>query len=212
MRKLNILVVDDHPFFRKGLIKEISSSLEIGNLHEADNGSQAIELCKENSIDLILLDYRMPVMDGYATAKHILYKKDPPKIILLTNYDSVPLILNFFKLGVKGFLTKSADVRSLHSAIRSVLCGDYYYESKFDFQISDWIKNGLDKTVPSIRFSKREIQLVTNMSKGKTSEQIAMELNVSSRTIESCRYNLIAKTKVKNMAELIDYVYANGIL
>lgn len=212
MKRFNFLIAEDHGIYRKGLIKMLEDSGLAKSIVVATNGKEAIEQFKGTEIDLILMDYSMPVLNGYEASKIILRGKRKVKVIMLTQYDELPIILNAFKIGITGFLNKLSDEKEMIDAIRSVASGDYYFNSKFDTQINQWIKGGLDKNIPSIQFSVREIQIVTLMSRGKTSQEIASELGIKARTIETYRYDLIQKVQVKNASELISYVYRNGLI
>jgi DNA-binding NarL/FixJ family response regulator len=154
----------------------------------------------------------MPEMNGYDAAEAILEVRPTVPIIVITQFDEIPLILNLFKTGAKGFLTKNIEGEEIAAAMSSVLKGDYYYHSKFDETISSWLMTGLRKQIPSVRFSDREMQLILLMSKGKTTQEISEQLGLSFRSIETYRYQLIKKINVANTAELITYVYKNSIL
>lgn len=154
----------------------------------------------------------MPEMNGYDAAEAILEAKPTIPIIVLTQFDEIPLILNMFKTGAKGFLTKNIEGAEIAAAMTTVLKGDYYYHSKFDDTIQAWLMSGLRKQIPSVRFSEREMQLIMLMSKGKTTQEISEQLGLSFRSIETYRYQLIKKINVANTAELITYVYKNSII
>jgi len=210
---LSILIADDHPLFRKGL-EDIIRTTEYAsaNILLASNGQEAVRLCTTHAIDLIFLDVNMPEMNGYDASEAILEARPTVPIIVITQFDEIPLILNFFKTGVRGFLTKNIEGEEIAAAMASVLKGDYYYHSKFDETISSWLMTGLRKQIPSVRFSDREMQLIMLMSKGKTTQEISEQLGLSFRSIETYRYQLIKKINVANTAELITYVYKNSIL
>src|ERR1700754_2445558 len=210
---LSILIADDHPLFRKGLEDIIrTTEYSSANMLAASNGAEAVQLASNHPVDLIFLDVNMPEMNGYDAAESILENKPTVPIIVLTQFDEIPLILNLFKTGAKGFLTKNIEGEEIAAAMTSVLRGDYYYHSKFDDTISSWLMSGLRKQIPSVRFSDREMQLIMLMSKGKTTQEISEQLGLSFRSIETYRYQLIKKVNVANTAELITYVYKNSIL
>jgi two-component system invasion response regulator UvrY len=210
---LSILIADDHPLFRKGLEDIIrTTDYSSANIFLASNGQEAVRLCTTNAIDLIFLDVNMPEMNGYDAAEAILETRPTVPIIVITQFDEIPLILNLFKTGAKGFLTKNIEGEEIAAAMTTVLKGDYYYHSKFDDTIKSWLMSGLRKQVPSVRFSEREMQLIVLMSKGKTTQEISEQLGLSFRSIETYRYQLIKKINVANTAELITYVYKNSIL
>jgi two-component system invasion response regulator UvrY len=210
---LTILLADDHPLFRKGL-EDIIRTTDYANAKfiTASNGQEAVNAFKAGKPDLIFLDINMPVMNGFDAADRILGERAKIPIIVLTQFDEMPLILNFFKIGARAFLTKNIEVDEISNAITSVLNGDYYYHSRYDETISQWLMTGLRKKVPSIKFTTREMQLIMLMSKGRTTQEISDHLDLSFRSIETYRYQLIKKVDVKNTAELISYVYKNGIL
>lgn len=212
-RPLSILLTDDHPLFRKGL-EDIIRTTQYGSAKflSASNGKEAIDLFKVSKPDLIFLDINMPVMNGFDAAGQILSEKPQTPIIVLTQFDEMPLILNFFKIGARAFLTKNIEVDEISVAMTSVLNGDYYYHSRYDDTISQWLMTGLRKKVPSIKFTTREMQLIMLMSKGRTTQEISDHLKLSFRSIETYRYQLIKKVDVKNTAELISYVYKNSII
>src|ERR1044071_3015477 len=210
---LNILVADDHPLFRKGVEDIIrTTDYATANILFSSKGQEAVRMCTSHTIDLIFLDVNMPEMNGYDAAEAILEARPTVPIIVLTQFDEIPLILNLFKTGAKGFLTKNIEGAEIAAAMTSVLRGDYYYHSKFDDTISSWLMSGLRKQIPSVRFTEREMQLIMLMSKGKTTQEISEQLGLSFRSIETYRYQLIKKVNVANTAELITYVYKNSIL
>lgn len=210
---MSILLTDDHPLFRKGL-EDIIRTTQYGSAKflSASNGKEAVDLFKVSKPDLIFLDINMPVMNGFDAANQILEEKPQTPIIVLTQFDEMPLILNFFKIGARAFLTKNIEVDEISVAMTSVLNGDYYYHSRYDDTISQWLMTGLRKKVPSIKFTTREMQLIMLMSKGRTTQEISDHLQLSFRSIETYRYQLIKKVDVKNTAELISYVYKNSII
>jgi DNA-binding NarL/FixJ family response regulator len=210
---ITVLIADDHPLFRKGL-EDIIKTTEYANAQVllASNGRDAVKACTSHAVDLVFLDVNMPEMNGYDAAEAILDAKPNCPIIVLTQFDEIPLILNMFKTGAKGFLTKNIEGSEIAAAMSTVLKGDYYYHSKFDDTIHSWLMSGLRKQVPSIKFTEREMQLIMLMSKGRTTQEISEQLGLSFRSIETYRYQLIKKVDVANTAELITYVYKNSIL
>jgi DNA-binding NarL/FixJ family response regulator len=211
-KERTILIVDDHPLFRVGL-RKIFDQTEYAScvFLEAGNGLEAIDIAFRESVDLIFLDESMPKLNGFDAARRILTRKPESKIIVLTQYDEISLILNYFKAGAKGFLSKAIDAAEISEAARAVLGGNYYYHSKFDNQIRSWLFDGLRKGVPSIRFSDREVEVFVHLSKGRTNLEIAGLMDISRRSVEAYRCDLINKAGVTNTAGLVTYVYKNGI-
>jgi DNA-binding NarL/FixJ family response regulator len=212
MNNLCFLIVDDHPVFRKGLIHSLSTSLFFnGQFLEATNGMDAMSELENRKVDIIFLDISMPKMDGYQTTSNILKIRPNTKIIIMSEHDELSVILHFFKLGVKGFLSKGSNIETIDHAIRSVLVGDRYHNSLYNKQVDVLLKN-LNESNTYLKFTRREKQLLAALSEGKSSQQIADELGLSIRSVEYYRYNLLIKTKVKNTAELVRYAFKNGLL
>jgi len=211
-KKRTMLLVDDHLLFRAGL-RKVFDQTEYGLsvFLEAGDGKEAVDIALREEVDLIFLDESMPELSGFDAAGRILASKPECKIIALTQFDEMPLIMNYFKLGVKGFLSKAIDAAQITEAARTVLDGNYYYHSKFDNQIRSWLSTGLRKGLPAIRFTEREVEVVIHLSKGRTNHEIAGILGIGRRTVETHRRDLILKTGVSNTASLLTFVFKNGI-
>lgn len=203
---ISILIADDHPLVRKGISTLLKTIKAATNFYEAGNGFEVLDHAEKHSIDLFLLDIRMPELDGYETAKLLLAKNPKTRIIVNTMFDGSALVNGLLNLGVKGFLLKGEDVNQLEEAIEKVMHGDSFVSPK--------LKKILDKHMKPdscMEFTLEEIKLVKLLSKGHSSSEIATELGLSLRTIETYRYRLIKRLGVMNSAELVDYFHRNGI-
>ena len=126
-------------------------------------------------------------------------------------FDSIPIAMNFLRIGGKAFITKDSEVDHILKAIYSVMNGDYYFHSSNEAELSHWFQMGMQKNVPAISFAPRELQVCLKVSKGMTNQEICEEVKLSVRTIEGIRLDLLRKTGTKNTAQLIEYVFENGI-
>lgn len=207
-----ILLADDHPVSRKGLIALLKSEWPRIEVVEAIHGSEAVEKYPTTKPDVTILDYRMPHLNGYETSKEILRKDRSAKILLLTMFDSSPIAMNFLQIGGKGFITKDAHVDQILAAIRAVEKGDHYFHSRYEDEIIEWMQTGMKKRAPVISLSPRELEVCLKLSKGFTAQAIADELTISVRTVETYRRHVMEKTNVKNTAEMIEYIYKNGVV
>lgn len=206
-----VLIADDHVMTRKGielLLKILYPKIEIV---EASNGKEAIYQYKCNKPDVLLMDYNMPEMNGYDASHQILKVDKSVKIILLTMFDTTLIAFNFLKIGGKGFISKGAPSVDICDAVRVVANGDYYFSSVHEKEIAEWLEKGITQKVPKIKFTALELGIIVKISKGRTSKEIAEELNLSLRTVETYRYDLIKKAEVKNAFELIEFFFRNGI-
>lgn len=210
---VTILIVDDHPFYRAG-VKHFLSGTDFSHsiVLEASNGMEAINMAISKHPTIILLDFSMPDMDGYDVSRRILSINPAQRILVMTSYDEIALIQNFFSIGVKGFLTKSLDIDRLEEAIRSVLLGDYYYGTRYTEQIKSWLGQHAMAKIPYLHFTQRERELIRLMAKGFTNKEIASYWKISARTVETYRYDLMEKTGVITTAQLVAYAFSIGQL
>ncbi len=211
MSAKKILIADDHAIIRRGTELVLKAAFPACIVSEAGNGKDAITRFREHQPDIVLMDYSMPDMNGYDAAVFILKEFKNARILLLTMFDTKPIIYNFFKIGGKGFIWKGNPDREISDGVRVVLNGEYFISSCHEHEISAWMKGASPQKVPKLKFSPLELSIVVQLSKGKTSKEISRELSLSPRTIETYRYDLIKKTEVRNSVELIEYAFKNGI-
>ncbi len=205
------LIADDHPVLRKGisfLLKEEWKQLEV---IEAANGLEAIEQYQDHKPYIVLIDYSMPRLNGYEAARYLLNKNKEIKIILFTMFDSTTIAFNFLKIGGRGFVEKVGDPIEIIYARHAVMRGGYYFHSQYEKEIIQWLDNGVDQSLPTLKFTPKELEIILKLSRGMTCKDIGEAMQLSSRTVESYRADLIRKAEVKNSLELISFVYQNGI-
>jgi DNA-binding NarL/FixJ family response regulator len=204
--KINIVITDDHKLFRKGIIALLEDFDFVGEINEASNGKELLELLSEIKIlpDIILLDLRMPVMDGVEAQQKIRELYPGIKIIILTMEDDEQFILHLISEGVNGYLLKNADPIEMEQAILKVYEKDFYFSE----DISSLVLKNLNKkekaeTIFNPDFSERELQFLKLICKQYTNAEIAENFDVSIRTAEGYRQKLVEKTGAKNIAGLV---------
>jgi DNA-binding NarL/FixJ family response regulator len=204
--KINIVITDDHKLFRKGIIALLEDFDFVGEINEASNGKELLELLSEIKIlpDIILLDLRMPVMDGVEAQQKIRELYPGIKIIILTMEDDEQFILHLISEGVNGYLLKNADPIEMEQAILKVYEKDFYFSE----DISSLVLKNLNKkekaeTIFNPDFSERELQVLKLICKQYTNAEIAENFDVSIRTAEGYRQKLVEKTGAKNIAGLV---------
>lgn len=213
--KINIVVTDDHKLFRRGIMALLSDFDFIGELNEAGNGAELISLLKGmNQIpDIILLDLRMPEMDGFEAQKRIRELYPEIKIIILTMEDDEQFILHLIHEGVNGYLLKNADPEEMELAIKKVVDkGFYFSESISNLVMASLVTQPKTKFVLSYDITDREKQVLELICKEFTAQEIAQKLDLSVRTVEGYRQKLLEKTGVKNMAGLVVFAIKNNLV
>ena len=214
-QKINVVITDDHKLFRKGIAALLSDFDFIGKIYEAGKGVELLSLLKIlNPLpDVILLDIRMPEMDGIAAQKKVRALYPNIKIIILSMEDDEPIVLYLIEKGVNGYLLKNADPDEMEFALKKVVSEDFYFSNYLsELIVKNVAKKNTKKYKGAGELTKRELYVLELICKQHTAEEIADKLNLSVRTIEGYRRKLLDKTKSKNMAGLVVYALKNKLV
>lgn len=207
-----LIIADDHPLFRKGLVDLISTIPQFSICAEADDGIQALELIKKNVPDIAILDINMPGMNGFDVAKKVKAEQPSINIIFLTMYNEEELFNKAMELGVKGYVLKECAVKDILDCIIAVSEGKHYISAV----ISDYLvnrssamntneehKSAIDKLTPT------EKQILEQIAENKTSKEIADKYFISIRTVENHRMNICNKLSIHGSNALLKYALEN---
>ncbi len=211
---IDILIVDDHQMFIDGLKSLLEVIPDINKIYDALNGKDAIEICKTNNIDFVLMDISMPEMDGIEASEKILKLKPKTKILMLTMFNDIKYIDRIVQTKVSGYILKNTGRDELFEAIKKVNNGGRYYSDEVTNSMYDSLKESPSKKKkPSeIKLTKREVEIIKLITKENTAPQIADELNISQYTVETHRKNLLKKLNVKNSVGLAMYAIEKGLV
>jgi DNA-binding NarL/FixJ family response regulator len=208
---ITVLVADDHLFMRESLRSMLEKTQLVKTIHEVENGRQAIEIFSRHTVDIALLDIRMPQMDGFEVIEYINKQKLTTRVIALTAFDEEAMIFNLMRVKVSGILfKKSTHQQEIHTAIAAVMEGKNYYNEKVNIVLESK-PDGLQHP-PRIKLSAREFEVIVLLCHGLSTKDIAEKLFLSEHTIEGYRKEIIKKTNTKNTNELIHYAVSNGIV
>ena len=213
-KPIHIAIVDDHVIVRQGLISLLAEYEEVNILFDANNGKELMDNLKSSKPDIVLLDIAMPVMNGKEALEKMQLKYPKIKVIVMSQYFHDEHIIEFIKAGASAFLPKNCDIDKLLDAINYVFEHGYYYDNKISAVMASLLKKTPidNKVVADTEFTKQEIKIMKLVCVKKTNAEIADELHVSIRTIESHRYNISKKTNTTKTIDLIEYATKNGIL
>ena len=215
MAIIKYAIADDHKIFRQGLRYALADDHKLKLVGEADSGVSLIQLIEKQKPDVVLLDLKMPEMDGIETTKKIHAAYPDVKILMLTTYDDEHFILHLLELGANGYLLKNSEPDEIKKAIHSVYENDYYFNRLVSNTMLKTItrKNKLDiKLKDAIKLSEREVEVLKLICQEQTTAEIAAKIYLSPRTVEGIRTSLIEKIGVKNTAGLVLYAIKNGII
>lgn len=206
MDKIKVVLADDHFVVRNG-IKTLVDGSEIEIIGEANNGVEAVEAVKRLAPDVVLMDISMPQMNGLDATEIISKQYKNSKSLILSMYDNEEYILRAVEVGALGYLLKDAPREEILNAIKTVAKGEKYFNSS----VSNIIINGYlkvkksgigDSDIP-VKLSKKEMIILKQIVEGLNSRQIADKLELSTRTVDNHRANMMKKLSVRNTAELV---------
>lgn len=205
---LAILLVDDHTMLLEGINHLLEGQPGITVVAKAAGVPNAIELLKKNKVDLIVTDLHMPGMDGIALFNHVKEHYPAVKTIVLSMDDEVQIVKELLRSGVHGYVLKKDTHSELLKAIEEVSTGKVYVSSEVNKVLIEGLHNDNEKPL----LTSRELEIVRLIAKEYSNKQIAEELFISERTVETHRKNILRKTRVGSIVGLIKYAYANKLL
>lgn len=210
--KIKILLVEDHEVVREGIRDLIERENDIEVVGEAEDGSQAVESAKKLKPDVVLMDIAMPGMNGIEATRKI--KKSVPcvSVLVLTAYDNEEFIFAILEAGAAGYLLKNVRGKDLLNAIRSIYKGDSVLHPAITKKVVKQLQpeRKPEKPKRNIFLSKRELQVVELGSAGLVNKEIASELSLGDRTIQTHWRNIFNKLGVSSRIEAIMYCLRKG--
>lgn len=209
---IRILLVDDHAILREGLRALLSYYPDVEVVGEAEDGAQAIERVEHLNPDIIIMDIAMPGMNGLEATQRIHQQYPDARVLILTQYEDQPYVLPLLRAGASGYVLKRALGADLIHAVRAVARGEsFLYPS-----VTTTVLEQLRKPEESFKeddktLTRREQEILRQVAHGETSRQIAIELDISVKTVEWHRANLMSKLNVHSVAELVRYAIRHGL-
>lgn len=204
---IRVLLVDDHPIVRAGIAGMIAHTEGIEVVGESANGKDALALLERTPADVILLDLRMPVMDGPTLIQTLRNEGNPVGILVLTTYDTDADILRAVEAGANGYLLKDTTPQDLVKAIRATAAGESWLSPVIAAQVMRSLR-GPD----SDKLSAREIQVLQLVATGNSNKEIASQLHVSAATVKTHLIHVFRKLDVKDRTAAVTVALDRGIL
>jgi two-component system invasion response regulator UvrY len=206
MKKVTIMIVDDHTLIRETWSFLLGKNENFDVVAECGDGERAIELARDKRPDVVLLDINMAPMSGFDVLKMIRKYSPSSKIIGVSMHSQPAYAKKMLRLGAKGYVTKNSPRQEMLEAIAEVSKNQVYVCQEVKNILSDQMLNG-DQVNPDINnLSDREMQIVRALKEGLSSKEIASELNISLKTVEVHRHNILKKLKLKNTVSLINFI------
>ena len=207
------MIVDDHALVRLGIARLLSDVSDIKVIAEAESGEQALKLARQKEPDVVLLDIKMPGIDGLEVTRRLKNSPLGIKIIVLTAFAHHPFPTRILQAGASGYLTKECGVDEMAAAIRKVYRGEKYLSAEIAQAMA---LNSLSETniedSPFEQLSERELQVTLMITKGMLVQDIADSLCLTTKTVNGYRYRLFAKLNIKNDVELTYLAMKHGLI
>jgi DNA-binding NarL/FixJ family response regulator len=207
---LRVVVADDQQVVREGLVALLGLIDGVEVAGAAANGAEAVELVADGNVDVVLMDLRMPVLDGIQATERITADFPGVAVLVLTTYADDASIANALRAGARGYLTKDAGRTEIGAALRSTAAG----QSTFDPEVSKRLIAGLSPQ-PADRdtdgLTAREIEVLRLIAQGLSNPEIAKQLFISEATVKTHINNTFAKIGARHRAEAVRYAYRKGI-
>ncbi len=215
MSKIKIAIADDYKIFRDGLKVGLSADENLEVIMEADNGDDLLKELEKKSPDVIIMDLKMPIMDGMEATKAIRKKYPSIKVLVVTMYDDDKFIIHLMEIGANGYLLKNAEPEEIRKSIYSVYENGYYFNDLVNKALLKKLvlKNNLKPSFnQNIDLTEREHEVLKMVCEEKTATEIGKEIFLSPRSVEGIRQRLIEKIGVRNTAGLVMFAVKNGIV
>ena len=213
---LKLALVDDHKLFRKSLAALLGTLEGVEVVYESDSGKDFLSFLKENKdVDIALLDIQMPEMDGYTLCGKVLNVHDTIKILMISQLSSKETIRHVMQSGAHGFVTKNSEPEQLELAIRNLNTTGFYLGPELGSVLKDLMlfQQGGNELQPDSDFlSDREKEVIRLICQGKSSAEIAEELFIHQRTVETHRQRMINKVGAKNFIGVIVFALKHNLL
>ena len=214
-KRIHLGIADDHLVLRQGLISLLKEYNHLKIVLSVNNGKELMEELKKTKPDIILLDIEMPLMNGREALEKIKIEYPQIKVIIISQYFTNAFIIEFIKIGARGFLPKNCDIEKIVDAIQLVHENGEYYDNKVSSAMAESLKNApseIDELVTKTELTKREFEILKLICQKKTNSEIANILFLSIRTVEVHRFNISKKTNTSNTLELIEYAYLHHLI
>ena len=220
MDTITIVIVDDHPLFREGVINTISIEPDLNVVADTDNGDDALTLVRQHRPDVVVMDVNMPGMNGQQVTREIVTEKLPTRVILLTAYDDIEQTIHSMRSGAAAYCAKHVKPESLIGIIRQVALGKFVIgtevfdppglERWLELKTEGAMRSYSDPGEPFHPLSKREMEVLSYLTKGMSNKEIANLLGISHQTVKNHVTSILRKLGVEDRTQAAVYALRRG--
>ena len=215
MARIRILLADDHTLFRQGVKTLLATEPDMEVIGEAADGIGAVEKATELKPDVILMDIGMPGPSSFETTRQIKKTCPETKVLFLTMYDDEDYLVESMEVGASGYVLKDCPAAQLVAAVRDVWGGGSYLSPRMLSQLVDDFRTRVQSTERLPRFATltpREKEILKMLAEGNTVKEVASQLDLSVKTVEAHKFNLMRKLDIHNKAQLVQYAIQKKVI
>lgn len=213
MDKIKLLIVDDEKLIREGIKIMMSTFSDIEVVALAENGYEALEVCKNIPVDIVLMDIRMKTCDGVMGTRLIKEQFTKTKVLILTTFKDKEYIQDALKFGAFGYLLKDSSYDVIYEGIKSAYMGNMVVHPEVAKEMFDDNKTGFKKRdIEKFKLSEKEINIIEAIAKGFTNKEISEELFLSEGTIKNNITNILGKLELRDRTQIAIFAFKNGIV
>jgi len=214
-REIQLAIIDDHKIFRDGIRMAMKNREFINVIWEADNGREMLQKFKLTRPDVVIMDLKMPEIDGIKAVQLLKKEYSEVRIIILSMYDDKDTITKMMEYGANAYLTKTADADEIYKAIITCMNEEFYFNDLVNSAVLLKLqhKKSARKFYPApVTFNEKELKILKLISDDKTTEEISEDVFLSPRTVENIRQNMKTKVGAKTIAGLLMYAIRNKLI
>lgn len=216
MKKITVLLADDHTVVRQGLRSLLTAESDIEVVGEAENGRQAVQLTGKLLPDVLVMDIAMPKLNGLEATRQVIRESPATKVLILSSYSDDEYVHQLTEAGATSYLIKQTAADDLILAVRETFRGNAFFSPIISKRLLDRyrqaFKDGGSVRKAGRRLTAREMEVLQLVAEGHVNKQIASELCVSIKTVEKHRQQLMDKLNIHDVAGLTRYAIANGVI
>ncbi len=215
MGRIRVLLADDHTLFRQGVRHLLGSEPDLEVAGEVANAAEAADKASELRPDVVLMDVAMPGSSSFEAARQIKRNRPDTKVLFLTMYDDEDYLVEAMEVGASGYVLKDSPASQLLTAVRDVHRGGSYLSPRMLSQLVDDFRSRVKSSTRAPRFTTltpREKEVIKMLAEGQSVKEIACALNLSVKTVEAHKFNLMRKLDIHNKAQLVQYAIQKKII
>lgn len=213
---IRVVVVDDQAMVRAGLAALLGAADGIEVVGEAAEGREAVEVCGRTRPDVVLMDVRMPGVDGLTAGRRLLADTDPPKVVMLTTFDVDDYVFEALQFGASGFLLKDAPPEDLVNAVRVASLGDALLAPSVTRKVIEHFVRDVPvgpRPAPELEaLTPREVEVLIEVSRGRSNAEIAAALYIGEQTVKTHVSHVLTKLTLRDRVQAVVFAYRNGLI